>query len=261
MALMTMSDYVRAVRVCLEKNIPIVELSSKSIADLLSSPLVPFQHSFFDPNDAEESILTLIQQLRSTNADFVPVVNTSDGSLVSVLGYLDVVHLLDQGAKQFPNLFIETIGEMNIGTFHNRLLTVTKHTPLYDAITMLDTHKISGVPVVDENTGALVSYLHKSEVNFITRANDPESFLKNLKTMTVNDVIALRMEMNNNGEPLPVTSQSLVTATLSDPIVAVFNAMMQSRVTKVMIVDKADETRCIGVVSIKDILQYYVGNS
>ena len=30
-------------------------------------------------------------------ADYVPVIDPDDGNLVSILGYLDVVHLLDQG--------------------------------------------------------------------------------------------------------------------------------------------------------------------
>ena len=33
-------------------------------------------------------------------ADYVPIVDPDEGNLVSILGYLDVVHLLDQAAKQ-----------------------------------------------------------------------------------------------------------------------------------------------------------------
>ncbi len=260
-SLMSISDYVRAVLVCHDKDIPVLELSSKSIADLLSSPLVPFKHPCFDAIDAEESILTLIQKLRSTNADFVPVISVSDGKLVTILGYLNIIYLLDQASKQHPNLFIETIGEMGVGTFHNKVVTVNKNVLLVDAIRLFDTHKISGVPVLDETTGHLVSYLHKSEVNFITRVSDTGAMIANLKTMTVGGVIALRDELRASGENLPVTSQSLVTATLSDTIVAVLNSMNQSRVTKVIIVDRnSNPCQCIGVVSIKDILQYYSEN-
>ena len=35
--------------------------------------------------------------LHRLEADYVPVIDPDDGNLVSILGYLDVVHLLDQG--------------------------------------------------------------------------------------------------------------------------------------------------------------------
>lgn len=260
-ALISICDYIRAIMVCHDKDIPLIDLSAKSIADVLSSPLVPFSHPCFDAIDAEESISTLIQQLKATNADFIPIISVADGKLVTVLGYLDIIHLLDQASKQHPNLFIETIGEMGVGTFHHKVITVNKSTPLVDAIRLFDAHKISGVPVLDEATGHLVSYLHKSEVNFITRVPDAESIMTNLKTITVGGVIALRDDLRANGENLPVTSQTLVKATLNDTIIAILNSMYQSRVTKVVIVDRnTTPCQCIGVVSIKDILGYYSEN-
>jgi hypothetical protein len=38
--------------------------------------------------------------VRRHEADYVPIVDPDEGNLVAILGYLDVVHLLDQAAKQ-----------------------------------------------------------------------------------------------------------------------------------------------------------------
>ena len=40
---------------------------------------------------------SLIISIIRLEADYVPVIDPDDGNLVSILGYLDVVHLLDQG--------------------------------------------------------------------------------------------------------------------------------------------------------------------
>jgi hypothetical protein len=49
--------------------------------------------------------------VRRHEADYVPIVDPDEGNLVAILGYLDVVHLLDQAAKQvrFRALFASPI--------------------------------------------------------------------------------------------------------------------------------------------------------
>ena len=57
--------------------LPIPFFISSSLSLYLSTPFLP-------------SFIRL-------EADYVPVIDPDDGNLVSILGYLDVVHLLDQG--------------------------------------------------------------------------------------------------------------------------------------------------------------------
>lgn len=75
--------------------------------------------------------------------------------------------------------------------------------------------------------------------------------------MIVGEAIIHREQLMSSGEAL-MTTQGLVTCSLTDRIVAVLNAMMVCRVTKVVVVDV--NFNCIGVVSIKDILTYYLAN-
>lgn len=255
-AMMTMHDYVRALSICLERDIPMIELSGKSIADMLSSPLMKFQHSIFDALDAEASSLLLVHQLFRSSADFVPIVNTEDGNIVSILGYLDIIHLLNEAAKIHSHLFMEKVSDIK-KAFYINTVTVKRSTSLLDAIRVIESNKISGVPVIDDFNGTVCSYFHKSEVSFVTRASDADNILLNLRNMCVGDILNLRSQIGASGEPLPVTSQSLLTAQMSDSITTVLEGMMRHRVTKVVLVDPNDMI-CLGVLSIKDIVKFYL---
>jgi len=214
-----------------------------------------FLHPSFEPLDAEESIFQLCRYLRNSNAEFVPVVDPDNGNLVSVLGYMDLVRLLDHAAKQFSMLFNESLEQMGIGTFQN-ILTASKSTLLHEVLSKLLANDISGVPVVDE-MGRVYNYYHKSDVTFITKAADPEAILTNMMSLTVGEAIAMRDVLQQSGETMPTTCQSLVTCTPSDAIGAVLHAMMVYRVTRVVCVDVHHV--CMGIISIKDILNYYLG--
>ena len=60
---------------------------------LLSTPL----HSYHITLNSTP-LYFITSFLHRLEADYVPVIDPDDGNLVSILGYLDVVHLLDQGA-------------------------------------------------------------------------------------------------------------------------------------------------------------------
>ena len=64
--------------------------------------------------------------------------------------------------------------------------------------------------------------------------------------------------MQHNNESL-VTTQGLVTCVITDTISAILNAMMLFRVTKVVVIDS--NFKCLGIISIKDILGYYLTNT
>jgi len=254
-ALMTIADYVRALLVCHRQNISMLDLSTRSIADMLCSPLIQYQHSDFHAVDAEDSVQQLCLQLVRLGADYVPIVDPDAGSLVGVLGYLDVVHLLDQAAKQHPNLFFETLEQMRIGSFGDRLVTAPLTSMLPDVLTALSNHEVSGIPIVDLNN-RVVGLYHKTDVTFITKATDPDSVLTNLSSFTVGDVLTTQQQQLQAGESLS-TMQVLVTCNITDRIDVVLAAMMSGRSTRIVCIDVTG--KCVGVISVMDIIQYYLG--
>ena len=90
-AMMTVSDYIRALTtLCNAQNISMLEFQQKSIAEIMDSSVFQLEHPEFSSVDAEDSIQMMCYYFNRTQYDYVPVVNPDDGSLLSVLGYLDI---------------------------------------------------------------------------------------------------------------------------------------------------------------------------
>lgn len=155
---MTIQDYITALRVCILRNISAIELTSKSISDMLLSASYLFKHQGFHAIDAEDSVLQLCLLMFRNNSDYVPVVDPENGNLISILGALDILHLLDQVAKTNEHIFGATLAHIGVGTYninnnndHNNhsLYLVSKQTPINEILDNLDKRNISAVPIVE----------------------------------------------------------------------------------------------------------------
>lgn len=251
--LMTVSDYIHALRIWRANKLPSTELTSKTIAEMMSSNPSVFGHVGFQGIDAEDSILQMCSLLLRTDNDYVPVMDADSGSLVSILGYLDVVHLLNQAAQQNPNQFNVTIEQAKIGAFNN-VMTAPKSALLCEVLDALEQRGVSGVPVVDENN-KVVGFYHRSDVSFIIKASDPDKVLSNLSSFKVEESLALREQLLQTGEIMS-SFQGLVVCRLSDLLSTVLNSMTRARSNRVVVVN--DLLQCIGVISIKDIIRFYL---
>ncbi|MDA9180091.1 IMP dehydrogenase [Pseudemcibacter sp.] len=104
-------------------------------------------------------------------------------------------------------------------------LTIYPDQTLNEAFDLMSSAKISGVPVVERNTGKLVGILTNRDVRFATNMMQPVSEL--------------------------MTSEGLVTAKANVSTEEAKQLLHQNRIEKVIIVD--DEYKCIGLVTVKDI--------
>ena len=254
--LMTIADYLQALKLCRKENVNMLELSTRSIADLLNSPGFNFQHPDFSSIDAEDSVQMMCFFLNRQATNFVPILNPDDGTLVSILGYIDLIHLLDQASKQHPELFQTKLEEMNIsvvGNTQSALIT----TPLLTILENVE-HFEGGVPIVD-TTGSVVGIYHKADFTFVTKATDPQSVLTNLETFTVEDVFKLQAQDKEAGEggALALTPP-LVTCTMGDQISDILAVMMQARSDTVVVLDV--NRKFIGTVSVREIVKFYLIN-
>ena len=104
-------------------------------------------------------------------------------------------------------------------------LTIHPDQTLADALNLMVEQKISGIPVVEENTGKLVGIITNRDVRFATKMNQPVKEL--------------------------MTSEGLVTV---KPDVTMEEAKLllhTHRIEKILVVDKA--YKCIGLITVKDI--------
>ena len=104
-------------------------------------------------------------------------------------------------------------------------LTIHPDETLADALRLMADHKISGIPVVERDTGRLVGILTNRDVRF---ANDPRQRVAEL-----------------------MTKKNLVTVTESVGRDGAMRLLHQHRIEKLLVVD--DAYRCIGLITVKDI--------
>lgn len=248
---MTVSDFINMLRHHRRHDIPLSELS-KSIDDMLTSPMGVFKHADFETVDAEDSVFQLCGLMQRLGTDYVPVIDPDEGSLVAILGYLDLVHLLHEASRQFPQFFGSSVLQAGVGTFEN-VVTAPQSMLLFDVIDLMEQRGISGIPVTNDY-GHVVGLYHRSDVSFITKAVDPDSAISGLHTLPVGD--ALRMQQSQISETSALHSdQTLCTCTPQDSLASLLETMMSAQVTRVICVDGSG--RCLGVVSIKDVIWHF----
>jgi IMP dehydrogenase len=103
-------------------------------------------------------------------------------------------------------------------------VTISPNQTLADALHLMDRHRISGIPVVQEGSGRLVGILTNRDVRFATNAEEP------VLSLMTRDVITVREG---------VTQEQAK------------RLLHHHRIEKLVVVDS--DHRCIGLITVKDI--------
>lgn len=103
-------------------------------------------------------------------------------------------------------------------------VTIHPHQTLADALHLMEHHRISGIPVVEEGSGKLVGILTNRDVRFATNRKEPVYSLMTRDVITVSE---------------GVTQEDAK------------RLLHQHRIEKLIVVDK--NHRCIGLITVKDI--------
>lgn len=104
-------------------------------------------------------------------------------------------------------------------------LTIHPDQTLADALDLMVEQKISGIPVVEENTGKLVGIITNRDVRFATQMSQPVKEL--------------------------MTSENLVTVKSGVTMDEAKLLLHKYRIEKILVVD--DDYKCIGLITVKDI--------
>jgi IMP dehydrogenase len=103
-------------------------------------------------------------------------------------------------------------------------VTINPDKPLAAALSLMATHRISGIPVVEKDSGKLVGILTNRDVRFATHPEQPVHEL--------------------------MTRERLITVREGVPAEEAKRLLHQYRIEKLLVVD--DEFRCIGLITVKD---------
>lgn len=252
---MTIEDYITAIRLSKLRNMNPLEITSKPISELLLSTPYLFKNAEFQAIEAEEPVLQLTTLLYKQNYDYIPIVDPENGNLISILGKLDILHLLTQIHKLQDSIFTVPIASLPIGTYRN-LITVTKQTLLTDALELCNKHALSALPVVEVGTQRVVGIYHMNDISFIMKANDVDMIITNLTHFKIEDAMIIRDQLIASGEMISSHFQSLLTCKSQDHYIHVLQAMVLNRSTRVIVID--DMQVCKGVITFHDLIAYFL---
>jgi IMP dehydrogenase len=104
-------------------------------------------------------------------------------------------------------------------------VTITPEAPLSEALSLMDSHNISGIPVVEKITGKLVGILTNRDVRFAENHRQPVAEL--------------------------MTREPLVTVKEGVAREEATRLLHKHRIEKLLVVD--DSYRCVGLITVKDI--------
>jgi len=243
-AMLTTEDFIHTLRKYQEKSTLVHNFETISIAEIMNLDIHNFGNNEFQSIDAEDSVRQLCAVLSRLETDYAPVVDPDTGSLVAVLGYADVLHLLIQLGQRFPVAFDATLDMASIGNFRN-VVTAPRSTSLSAALATMDSRELSCLPVTDE-TGRVIGLYQAMDVAFIQKTTNTEAPIADISTLTLDDVL-------NHQQPTQSMSYSCI-CNLNEPIRAVLERMVNSRLIQLVCVD--DTGACLGVVRVKDILSF-----
>jgi len=189
--LLTKSDYIDAVRAFHLVGLSPPELAKYSIREILNLPdsVFSIKHNNFWAVDAEDDVYSLYVLMCRLDSDFVPVVDPKAKNLVSVLGYFDLLYLLAYCAQQYNAVACIRVKDIVASKYEPEKLFVPRHASFPEVLTALTNSKIGNIAVVDENETVLGLY-HKSDVDFLTKAEDADLILANYVDMKISDAIA-----------------------------------------------------------------------
>jgi len=180
--------------------------------------------------------------------DFLPIVMPEDMRVLACITYTNILGHLVTHFRETRRLFDDSIYELKIGTYHDKLVKVGPEESLARALELMHDHELSALPVVDPTTERLIGVYSRSDITFLTRATDAEDAVANLD-LTLSDVF----EQQRTDVTTPDAMHSCSTA---HTLQSIFEYFAQLRFNRLFVLDESE--RLVGVVSAKDLVEYFM---
>jgi len=184
----------------------------------------------------------------TTRVDFLPIVMPEDMRVLACITYTNILEHLVTHFRETRRLFDDSIYDLKIGTYHDKLVKVGPEESLARALELMHDNELSALPVVDAATDRLVGVYSRSDITFLTRATDAEDAVANLD-LTLSDVL----EQQRTDVTTPDAMHSCSTA---HTLQSIFEYFAQLRFNRLFVLDESE--RLVGVVSAKDLVEYFM---
>jgi CBS domain-containing protein len=154
-----------------------------------------------------------------------------------MLSQSDVVKFLSQNLTSFKDVSAKTLAQLKIG--EKRTETITADIRTFDAFKILGDEYVTGLPIVEKETGRLLANLSASDLRGLNVQ----------KLMFLNESVESFLTAQKGGIRAPITCKS------STPFDQVIQTLVENNVHRVWLVD--DKEKPIGVVTLTDILNVF----
>lgn len=254
--LLTVTDFIDILRYYRRTNADVSTLATRSIADILNDPTIKEtvlprrgdgQEGFVGA-DSSTTLKQACKQLHENHLDFLPIVMPEDMRVLACITYTNILEHLVTHFREQRRLFDDSIYDLRIGTYHADLIKVAPTQTLAEALELMHRHRLSALPVVDQNTQKIVGVYSRSDITFLTKATDAEDAVANLD-LTLSDVLAQqRTDVT--------TPDALHTCSMGHTLQSIFEYFAQLRFNRLFVVD--DDDHVVGVVSARDLVAYFL---
>jgi 5'-AMP-activated protein kinase, regulatory gamma subunit len=226
-------------------------LAQLSAEDLGASPgrisvLRPFQGA-----DTNCTLQQACQQLLRTGQDFLPIVFVADMRVLACITYTNILEYLVTHFREQRRLFDDSVADLGIGTYGDKVVTVTPQQTLTEALQLMHAAGLSALPVVDATTHKVLGVYSRSDITFLTKATDAEDAVRNLDLPLADILSQTRQDVT--------TPDALRTCSPTHTLQAIFESFAVQRFNRLCVVDA--EERLMGVVSAKDLVAYFLSDA
>jgi len=276
--MLKVTDFIDILRHFKRTNGDVSSLATRSIAEMIKDPSISaavnlafgfpsadsstslkqackllLAHSSCKINNSNNDATDVVDDAKTTNGiktrlDFLPIVMPEDMRVLACITYTNILEHLVTHFRETRRLFDDSIYELKIGTYHEKLVKVGPEESLARALELMHTHELSALPVIDPATDRLIGVYSRSDITFLTKATDAEDAVANLD-LTLSDVL----EHQRTDVTTPDAMHSCSTA---HTLQSIFEYFAQLRFNRLFVLDETE--RLVGVVSAKDLVEYFM---
>ena len=260
--LLTVTDFIDVLRHYKNTQADPSALGVRSIGDVLSDNSIttlkrvrpdgtweplPY-HAAFPSANATATLKQACLLLYRQSIDFLPILMPEDMRVLAIVTYTNILEHLVTHFREERRLFDDTIYDLGIGTYGDKLISAAPNQSLFDALNLLQKHSLSALPVVDPATRKLVGVYSRSDITFLAPASDAEGAIANLDLTLENILSQARTDVT--------TPDAMHTCTAGHTLQSIFEYFAQLRFNRLYVVD---EKEClVGVVSARDLVAYFL---
>jgi 5'-AMP-activated protein kinase regulatory gamma subunit len=248
--LLKVTDFIDILRHYRLTNSNVASLATRSIADMFNDETireaVGITWNFWSA-DSSTTLKQACKLLHEHNLDFLPIVMPEDMRVLACITYTNMLEHLVTHFREQRRLFDDSIYDLHIGTYNDKLVTVSPTQSLAHALELMHTHKLSALPVVDQND-KIVGVYSRSDITFLTKATDAEDAVANLDLQLKDVLEQQRTDVT--------TPDALHTCSTTHTLQSIFEYFAQLRFNRLFVVDEKE--RLVGVVSARDLVAYFL---